>query len=480
MIEEINTDDFEDWLKEQADKHRMYPSDKLWRNINQQMHGQSRWPALTFGAILTGALFTSALIFLHPQKDAFSFHAASASVQAVANNTSTHKADSYTTNQLKPVDNKAAIYSFNYTDLSAEDVLSLPTAPDSQALVDLVTEDNLQVLAATTSKLNEELSVAPTDENLSKPQNITPAIVLHASTLANNDESANDIVGNEGISEVSRQSTEESATADEAQDLANVENEFAKKIQLSQNKAPRWNIEVYGGPNINYRRLNEPRSYDYHQPYNSSLGSRNSNNVNNVVKQRPSIGFNVGSAFTYALSDRLKLKAGLQFNFRQYTIDAFQSQYERSVLLLNNGLLYPDSVYTYSVISNGQGANAITLNNRYYQVGIPVGLEWTMIKFSPKVQLNVAASFQPTYQLNSDIYLITSDYKSYVQAPKLLRHLNINAGAEATLGFDAGGVKWQVGPQILYQTLPTQKENYSIREHLFDYGVRIGIVKQLR
>src|ERR1700712_4833205 len=71
MDQDFDLDDFENLLKNQTEKHRMYPSDAVWRNINSNLHGKRRWPALTFSAILIGAILTAGFIFLHPNKNLF-------------------------------------------------------------------------------------------------------------------------------------------------------------------------------------------------------------------------------------------------------------------------------------------------------------------------------------------------------------------------------------------------------------------------
>lgn len=472
MNDELNTDEFESWLKNQTDKHRMYPSDQLWRNINQQLHGNSRWPALTFGAILTGALVTAALIFLRPDKDLFNLPVV-ADVQphlvTITNHTTTESNIPQVDIQaLRPLNTKEVLYSFNYP------VKNYPSneLQTSTGEVDVLPENE-------TLELNEPISIHSVNATPAITGNVNKAkLVITEMAAAAPEQPATimeQLVTKEDVEETkinnivseSIDPTEQTFMVDKSQ------------IRLPEHKKSRWNIELYGGPSINYRRLTEKRPYDYHLPYNSALTTANRSIVNNVVKQRPSIGFNVGTAIAYALSNRLKIKVGLQFNYRQYTIDAFRSKLERSVLLLNNGYIYPDSVYTYSVISNEPGKSALTLNNRFYQLSAPVSVEWTVLKMN-NLNFSVASSLQPTYQLNANVYQITSDYKSYVQAPGLLRRWNVNAGAEANANFVAGGLQWQVGPQIRYQMMPTQNGNYSIREHLIDYGVKVGIVKQLR
>ena len=58
---------------------------------------------------------------------------------------------------------------------------------------------------------------------------------------------------------------------------------------------------------------------------------------------------------------------------------------------------------------------------------------------------------------------------------------NINTGIEAFMQFNGKkGISWQVGPQIRYQLLPGAVRSYPVREHLIDYGLKIGFVKTLQ
>ncbi|MCU0403408.1 MAG: hypothetical protein MUE99_02585, partial [Chitinophagaceae bacterium] len=69
MKHSFDLDNFESFLSEQADRHRMYPGDRVWRNIQENLHGTSRWPALTFGAILTMATLAIVLTITYPNRN---------------------------------------------------------------------------------------------------------------------------------------------------------------------------------------------------------------------------------------------------------------------------------------------------------------------------------------------------------------------------------------------------------------------------
>ena len=63
MRDPMYHDDFEHYLQEQVKQHRMYPSDQIWRNIQDNLHGEKRWPALTFISIfIISALTITTLV----------------------------------------------------------------------------------------------------------------------------------------------------------------------------------------------------------------------------------------------------------------------------------------------------------------------------------------------------------------------------------------------------------------------------------
>jgi len=134
---------------------------------------------------------------------------------------------------------------------------------------------------------------------------------------------------------------------------------------------------------------------------------------------------------------------------------------------------------SYTSIRNFGGTSVEDLKNQYYQFSLPVGFE-VRIFGNDKLQFNLASTIQPTYLINRNTYLITTDYKNYTKAPSLIRRWNINAGAEAYISYSKGDVKWQVGPQFRYQLLSSYQNVYPIKEYLMEYGIKVGITKTIR
>ncbi len=55
----LHNDEFDEFLQNGVEGHRMYPADQIWRNIQKEIHGDGRWPALTYISIF----IISALVF---------------------------------------------------------------------------------------------------------------------------------------------------------------------------------------------------------------------------------------------------------------------------------------------------------------------------------------------------------------------------------------------------------------------------------
>src|SRR6266542_3263073 len=114
---------------------------------------------------------------------------------------------------------------------------------------------------------------------------------------------------------------------------------------------------------------------------------------------------------------------------------------------------------TITVFRNIAGSSSIVLKNRYYEISLPIGIDWR--PFNGKFSWGIAASIQPTYTFDKEPFIITSNFKNY-------------------LGYNTGKYRWQIGPQIRYQLLPTMTNSYPIREYLVDYGIKIGLVRSLK
>jgi hypothetical protein len=200
--------------------------------------------------------------------------------------------------------------------------------------------------------------------------------------------------------------------------------------------------------------------------------------LNNIVTHRPDMGLQLGFSMALPLSKRFSLLSGIQFNISKYDIYAYSYPSELATVALSNdygGTNTVSRVTNYRIVGVNRANKANWLRNFYYSVSAPVGLEYKAFK-TRRASLGVAATLQPTYILGNRAYVISTDYKNYMEVPSLTRKWNINAGMEAFAGFKVGKTAWRVGPQVRYQTMSSFKKEYPVQEHLFDYGMKLGIM----
>jgi hypothetical protein len=189
------------------------------------------------------------------------------------------------------------------------------------------------------------------------------------------------------------------------------------------------------------------------------------------------MGFQLGFSAGYPLSKNIILTGGLQFTVSKYDIKAYISQGEQATIALSNSGGGTNTVSAYSSYRNYGGYKANWLRNLYISASAPVGLEIKLAK-SKKGYVGIGGTIQPTYVIDNSSYLLSTDYKNYAEIPELIRRWNINGGFEVFAASTFGKVKWRIGPQVRYQTMSSFKEKYPVKEHLFDFGLKLGVMLQ--
>ncbi|MFL5741710.1 MAG: hypothetical protein ACJ75B_15900 [Flavisolibacter sp.] len=225
-------------------------------------------------------------------------------------------------------------------------------------------------------------------------------------------------------------------------------------INTYQARNRKLGLQLYFTPTVSYRKLSD-------------------NNIDNMVTHRPDFGFELGMAAKYPVSRNVKLRGGLQLNVSRYAIRTYESRTEVATIRLNSrrGVNYVNTITNYN---NFSGYQSNWLENFYFQVSAPVGVE-VKLRGDDHVQFGIASTLQPTYLLGDRAYLISSDYKNYAQVPNLIRHWNLNTSIETFVSYSTGQLKWQVGPQARYQIFSSYVNKYPVKENLFDFGLKIGV-----
>lgn len=477
MIMENNyntNDELEQYLKDEADGHKMYPSEHVWENIRTEIHGNPSWHALTFIAIAVILTLTVSTLYNYPPKTII-----------IKTNTIVQKLDNVVTDAAPEMDGSVK-----------NESLEQQINPNNYTAVTLAAindRNNIDAYIATTEDLVNQKRVAiPTDivEQTRSSVNNVPAPVSKAMLFAEgsifSDEIQPDInelsiTENTTVNLTSKKSkyenlTQRKLTGSSDENIADTYlNDFAFEQKKHGMKPTGIELQFYFTPSTSYRKLEEDKSrLNFTSPTALSLSSTATANVNNSVHHTPALGIEVGAGVLYNLTSNFKVKTGLQFNIRQYNIDATQSFGMATIAFVQNNRL--DSVSIFSMFGN-TGANgyySTTIDNKLYQVSIPIGFQWDFLQ-GKKLGLSASASIQPTFTLNKNVYMISTDYKYYANGAPFIRKWNFNSSIDLNLTYKTGNVKWYFGPQVRYQHLPTYNDVYPIKEYRLDYGFKIGI-----
>jgi hypothetical protein len=235
--------------------------------------------------------------------------------------------------------------------------------------------------------------------------------------------------------------------------------------------------QLYLAPTVSYRKWDVNRSY--HGPASpfstASYPFASPRDVNSEVVHKPDMGLEVGLSTKYPITRNLKLSAGFQFNINRYDIKAFAYSGEQATINLTGGN-GNNSVTAWTYYRNYNGYKSDWLKNFYFSVSAPVGAELRLFG-NDKTNFGIASTVQPTYILKDRAFLISSDYKNYVEMPRLIRHLNVNTSFETFISYLSrnGKSTWQIGPQVRYQVLSSFQNQYPVKENLFDFGLKIGL-----
>jgi hypothetical protein len=241
-------------------------------------------------------------------------------------------------------------------------------------------------------------------------------------------------------------------------------------------KTSKWQYQVYITPATNFKQTvdRKPSTDQFNGPMVTTYGV----NADKVIRYKPGMGIEFGIGGLYNVSKRFTLTAGLQYNIRQYNIEAYDGSYELSSISVVTGAAINNVPTLAKYRSYGANYNEALLLNKYHQVSLPVGFEYAIINHD-KVGMRIAYTLQPTYTFSQSAYLLTSDYKSYADGTSMIRKWNINSSVEATFNMKVGDFQWKFGPQLRYQHLSTYTKTYPIKEYLIDYGFKIGFTKTI-
>ncbi|MBM3441858.1 MAG: hypothetical protein FJX89_04060 [Bacteroidetes bacterium] len=456
----LEEDGMEGFLQESANDLRMQPSLQVWQGVQKKLHPSPKWPylAAALGVFATGVLTgfwldresspVSPLLPIDPP------------------NTATQQRPTPSSPGIDGID----AIKLPLTLLQASPFtpaifpgLGMKDAPDASLSLSPLSRPQLGWPSL------PGLPAAYSDEmDLFLPTGRTPALRSNSAPIG------------------SAPATAESAPAPKAKNLSRL-NLLASQttdriIHQISHLGRKTNLQVYISPSVSYRRLlgqASNLSYPYTNGFVYSANLGFPAEVKDAVNHKPGLGLEAGAALLYPLSRSLRIKAGLQMNFTSYDIEAFSYTPELAPFSAAPGGGVSPAIQSVSYYRSRGGYRQTWLSNSHLMISMPMGFEYT-IGGHRKLSLTVASTLQPSYMLQNKAYLISTDLKNYAEEPDLQRNWNLNAGAEAYLSMRAGTYRWVMGPQIRYQLLSSYQLDYPIREHLVDFGFKVGIQKTLR
>ena len=476
MERDFYNEDFESLIKQKADQFRMYPSEKVWKEVNRSLHPRKKWYWYGFALLLSGIGLYSINNLPAPRPaSAINGSEKATPTTGVREPASLIPFSSWnlfapsrknTKNKfpspfLEPSNDAQSESALNGEFATAK-VIPLPLIRNDQRKQ----EDNAGNPGSKATSLAASINSVPVSvDDLLLKLDPLPDMAPDESAAAEALATANGIK-DEGLdADIKR---------------VNWLQEYAV-YELTIPKTKRISLQITAAPTMSYRKLTGGKEVNYASNIrNIPLALNLPGDVNQLVNHKPALGFEVGSSFYYSATKNISLKAGLQFNFSRYSIQAFRSPTELTTIALTDSYGFRnDSINSYSSYRNFGGYAEKDIQNHYYHFSLPVGAELKLLG-NKKLQLNVAATVQPTYLLNRNNFLITTDYKNYTRQPSLTRKWNIYTSAETYISYRTGEIRWQLGPQFRYQLLSSYNKEYPIREFLMEYGVKFGVTKTIR
>lgn len=464
--------DFEQFVKQNADEYRMFPSEKVWNGVNNALHTRRKWTGLglAFLLLLTGGAVSWVMTMYPVSKKSQDIASIKSNNAATETEATSQESVIVPTKKEKVVKKLPGILPFSEDQTSEQHIMTgrTPVAipVDIQTVIRQSAVDNPTTIAPPHTEQVERsertISVLPSArEKQADPAGSPSITILNNETLYSPVTISEKPAGRE-------HSFTLPATVEPPLTIESVVNSF--KHERVRKKLG-WQIFIT--PTISYRKLGVNTAFNNAtgsgSPFSSALAD-----VNKAVTHKPDIGLQLGFTAKYPLTKSVNIIGGLQFNVNRYDIKAFSSSGEMATIGLSTSAPGNNSVVAYTRYRNFNGVRADWLKNLYYSVSAPIGVEVKVLG-NKKTNFGVAGTIQPTYVISNGAYLLSTDYKNYAKVPWLTRNFNLSTGFEAFVNYTRGNTQWQIGPQVRYQFMSSFENKYPVKENLFDFGVKVGV-----
>lgn len=438
---------FERMLKDKADEYRMYPSQQSWENIQKRIRPKNN--LFNFKSLgLSAALLLGFAI--------------SISDEQTTKETNSSFVTNFIDDQELPV---ATAQAQKNTAKVIPITAAIRVNQISQEFPETITADAIETPANESVVQPFETPALTSAAEEEMPSLTKATVTIESSSLkpsvpaaVTNTEKTSGIESNESSISVEPNLSEDNLSGNS--DLPVI---TAPKL--------RRQLQFYITSSASYRVLYNDNKITF--------GNILQQDPEKVAKHSPSLGVEFGTAVLLPISKNINFRTGIQLNYTRYNVELFRSSPQIATVILNNNNGVIQRVTSLSSQNNNGLFKSDEVANETYQLSIPIGLEFRLAG-KRNLQWNLATNVQPTYLLSASGYLLTSNFEKYIKAPDLLSNLNLNTAIETFLRWNVKDIQLQAGPQLRYQLFSNSQEGYPIKEHLVDYGFRIGIVKTLK
>lgn len=455
MESNYSNKDFEQYVKQNADQYRMFPSDKVWKGVNGALHTRRRWYGFWLGFLLliTGGAVTWVM----------TTYPSSKKENAITQNSNPASASS-----AKPVSAEKVTGDIKDLLPFTKEIITVQNSfitDESNIVLPIAIQENIPEGTIATWQVSQQYSAVQTE----RFSGIASSVNKTITTLLT--EPKPDITEQSFTEEASTRTNSPSAVSQtEAFSLLTIES--VTNAYQYKKTARKISWQLFVTPTISYRKLSVNKSLD--NPSVSNFPFASLNDVNSAVTHKPDMGLQIGVSGRYPVAKNLKLRGGIQFNINRYDIKAYAFNGGFATIDLNGSGNGNSSISTWTHYRNYAGYKSNWLKNYYFSVSAPIGVELKLLG-NNKTNFGIAGTLQPTYILKDRAYLISTDYKNYAEVPRLVRHVNLNTSFETFVNYTSGKTKWQIGPQVRYQLLSSFHNKYPVKENLFDFGVKVGV-----
>ncbi len=510
-MEDFSNNNFEQFLRSSTDDFLMVPSRKVWYSIYNDMHPDRKWPSLA-----VCLLILCAVLYIGISNNNHIGNAARKASEENLRTIAVNYVKTQGTNYLDPLTVFGTTGPANIPQKISPPVVDKPTGHTlnennlltsvDEAIVytEKIPDNTTKIAAAAALKTAVQnilqKTTGATSENIEQ-KIFTAGIGLpatkelrHRNTFAKsntaiNISSAAPDAETESVS-LQADSSKIAAPADPAknsiaqkmrtaQELLNKEMALQQENRELRKAAARTKFKANAGlsyyftPSLGYRLLTRRDGFTPSAYYTQISGAAVQTAA--LLRDAPSLSLEAGAVLNYSVAKRIRLKAGVQFNYNNFTTIGTKLPHptQSAIAVLNNSpVLLRGSEFS-------TDGNQTKFNHTSLQVSLPLGVDVALLNGS-RVKWFVGTALQPTYNFGGNALVMSADKRNFIKETSLRRDFNLNIAAETFVSIRLkGGINFNAGPQFRYQVLSTYKKPYGYKENLISTGLKIGFTKGL-